>query len=87
MNPNMTIFRLFVGFHLSSERLLICSVVTGAPDMDSLRREFRSIESTQRGPYFRGYCGEHASEHCGVVQLAGFSPAEQCKLSSNPSIH
>lgn len=62
---------------MSSEHLLIFSVATGTPDMDSLRREFRSIESTQRGPYFRGYCGEHASEHCGVVQLAGSSPAEQ----------
>lgn len=57
--------------------------------MGNLRRQFRSVESTQRCQYFRGYCGEHVSEHDGIVQLAGAgsSPAEQGKLSSNPSSH
>ena len=75
--------RNFSTLRLSSERLLIRSVATCAPDMDGLRRQFRSTESTQRGPYFRGYCGEHVSEHCGIVQLAGFSSAEGNLLICN----
>jgi hypothetical protein len=71
MNLNMTTYRLFVCLPLSSERQLICSVAIGAPDMDRLRRQFRSTESTKCGPYFRGYCGEHTSEHGETVQLAG----------------
>lgn len=51
--------------------LLIFSPATGVPDMRSLRTGFRSIESTQHGPYFRGYCGEHESEYQGTTQLAG----------------
>jgi hypothetical protein len=39
--------------------------------MARLRNQFRSIESTQQGPYFRGYCGEHESEYQGAIQLAG----------------
>jgi hypothetical protein len=52
--------------------LFIFSLATGgAPDMASLRDEFRSLESTLHGPYFRGYCGEHESEYEGTMQLAG----------------
>ena len=39
--------------------------------MASLRTRFRSIETTERGPYFREYCGEHESDNQGIVQLAG----------------
>jgi hypothetical protein len=55
---------------------LICSVATSAPDMARLRNQFRSIEGTQPGPYFRGYCGEHESEYQGAVQLAGTTPGK-----------
>jgi hypothetical protein len=41
--------------------------------MASLRARFRSIESIQHGPYFRGYFGEHESEYPGTTQLAGAS--------------
>ena len=51
--------------------LLIFSPATGVPDMACLRTDFRSIRSTQHGPYFRGYCGEHESEYQGTTQLAG----------------
>lgn len=39
--------------------------------MAILRSEFRSIESIEHGPYFRGYCGEHESEYQGTTQLSG----------------
>ena len=39
--------------------------------MATLRDRFLSIETTERGPYFRGYCGEHETIHEGIVQLAG----------------
>ena len=41
--------------------------------MAEIRNQFRSVERTQHGPYFRGYCGEHESEYQGVTQLAGSS--------------
>jgi hypothetical protein len=90
MNPNTTTSRLFVCLHLSSERLLICSVAIGAPDMDGLRRQFRSTESTrtQRGPYFRGYCGEHTYQSIADCPASWFLKCKtEGNLSSNPSIH
>ena len=63
---------LGMSLHLFTRLLLILSSATGAPDMASLRNEFRSIASTH-GPYFRGYCGEHESEYQGTTQLAGAS--------------
>jgi hypothetical protein len=62
------------------ELQLIFSSATGAPDMASLRTEFRSIESTEHGPYYRGYCGEHESEYQGTTQLAGTSLGKPCAI-------
>jgi hypothetical protein len=62
---------LGMSLHLFTRLLLILPSATGVPDMASLRNEFCSIGSTQHGPYFRGYCGEHKSEYQGTTQLAG----------------
>jgi hypothetical protein len=72
--------------------LLSLFSATGAPDMASLRTEFRSIDSTRHGPYFRGYCGEHESEYQGTTQLAGTSFGKLvipfiCLILSYCSIH
>jgi hypothetical protein len=56
--------------------LLIFSLASGVPDMATLRSEFRSAESSQQGPLFRGYCGEHESEYQGITQLARTLPGE-----------
>jgi hypothetical protein len=61
--------------------LLNLPAAAGAPDMAELRNQIRSIDRTQHGPYFRGYCGEHESEYHGITQLAGNSFGEPLSLS------
>ena len=83
MSQIMTISPFFVrdALYIALGLLLIYSPATGdVPDMERLRSQFRTIESTRRGPYFRGYCGEHESEYHGTIQLAGASLVERGTL-------
>jgi len=43
----------------------------GLPEMDEIVLAFETNSRLEEGPYFKGYFGEHISQHPGIEQKAG----------------
>lgn len=78
---------LYVPHSLPHKLVLMIELATGnAPDMGTLRDQFRGSDHLMPGPYFFGYCGEYQAQHPGIVQLAGCSLAERGRYSFTSSL-